>query len=333
MKLKTMSVILYLLIISGITSLSFACGFYIGHDQEHKEKLTQEECLDMGYEATVTLLNQYPLCAQEIGSETSGKVKKAIEASAHCVAQGGTSIMRESDDGSQYGVCLFDNGAECNEIELLAERCFPLEAEYIDHFGVELKKCFNDGGTAEVRYSESGSKVTVCRFADSSECEMNDYFARYCYQGDMTPVPTEPAVYDPSTGVCQNFKADVGGPNNTNGEYPIWEIDIAGPVITTDADINIGFRNSNTTAREGGRLWVSVTTPDGYLINPNDEKEAQSILGAEWVYTNFPYDMSISSNTFPDGFDSLYPLTSGIYTVKFYIDDRGTVACSGFIVE
>jgi putative hemolysin len=37
----------------------------------------------------------------------------ANPASAYCVQQGGTSQIRTAEDGSQYGVCSFPGGSEC----------------------------------------------------------------------------------------------------------------------------------------------------------------------------------------------------------------------------
>jgi uncharacterized protein len=36
-------------------------------------------------------------------------------ASEHCVDQGGQLDIREDTRGDQYGVCVFDDGSECDE--------------------------------------------------------------------------------------------------------------------------------------------------------------------------------------------------------------------------
>jgi putative hemolysin len=52
---------------------------------------------------------------------TSGKAGKntgmANPASVNCGEKGGKSEIKSNPDGSQYGVCVFDDGRECDEWE------------------------------------------------------------------------------------------------------------------------------------------------------------------------------------------------------------------------
>lgn len=49
----------------------------------------------------------------------------ANPASTYCVEQGGTSEIRTAEDGSQYGVCSFPDGRECEEWAFFREECAP----------------------------------------------------------------------------------------------------------------------------------------------------------------------------------------------------------------
>lgn len=51
----------------------------------------------------------------------------ANPASVHCEEQGGRLEMRRDADGGQYGVCIFDDGSECEEWAYLREECAPGE--------------------------------------------------------------------------------------------------------------------------------------------------------------------------------------------------------------
>jgi len=43
----------------------------------------------------------------------------------YCVDNGGSSEIRTNPDGSQYGVCVFSDGSECDEWEFFREECQP----------------------------------------------------------------------------------------------------------------------------------------------------------------------------------------------------------------
>ena len=49
----------------------------------------------------------------------------ANPASTYCVEQGGASEIRTAQDGSQYGVCIFPNGSECEEWAFFRGKCAP----------------------------------------------------------------------------------------------------------------------------------------------------------------------------------------------------------------
>jgi putative hemolysin len=49
----------------------------------------------------------------------------ANPASEYCVAQGGDLQIREHDDGGQFGICVFDDGSECEEWAFLRGECLP----------------------------------------------------------------------------------------------------------------------------------------------------------------------------------------------------------------
>lgn len=53
-------------------------------------------------------------CAQ---TATEPLVGMANPASVFCEQQGGKSVIRKNQDGSEYGVCVFPNGKEVEEWE------------------------------------------------------------------------------------------------------------------------------------------------------------------------------------------------------------------------
>ena len=49
----------------------------------------------------------------------------ANPASSYCVEKGGTSEIRTAEDGSQFGVCSFTDGSECEEWAFFRAECTP----------------------------------------------------------------------------------------------------------------------------------------------------------------------------------------------------------------
>lgn len=49
----------------------------------------------------------------------------ANPASTYCVEKGGTSEIRTAEDGSQFGVCIFPDGSECDEWAFFKGECAP----------------------------------------------------------------------------------------------------------------------------------------------------------------------------------------------------------------
>lgn len=52
----------------------------------------------------------------------------ANPASVHCQEQGGRLEMRQDKEGGQYGVCIFEDGSECEEWAFYRDECVPGEA-------------------------------------------------------------------------------------------------------------------------------------------------------------------------------------------------------------
>lgn len=62
------------------------------------------------------------------GTETKAEnsvpeTEVANPASANCVSQGGKVEMQKDENGSQFGVCIFDDGSRCEEWSLFKKNC------------------------------------------------------------------------------------------------------------------------------------------------------------------------------------------------------------------
>lgn len=61
----------------------------------------------------------------EQSADDGGSTGMANPASAHCEENGGSIETREDADGGQYGVCVFEDGSECEEWAYFREECEP----------------------------------------------------------------------------------------------------------------------------------------------------------------------------------------------------------------
>ena len=57
--------------------------------------------------------------------EFPASTQLANPASVYCGEQGGQLEIREHEDGGQYGVCIFDDGSECEEWAYFRGECAP----------------------------------------------------------------------------------------------------------------------------------------------------------------------------------------------------------------
>ncbi len=58
-------------------------------------------------------------------SDTDASVGLPNPASAHCEEQGGTVEIRTDEGGNQYGICVFEDGSECEEWAFFRGECQP----------------------------------------------------------------------------------------------------------------------------------------------------------------------------------------------------------------
>jgi putative hemolysin len=56
-------------------------------------------------------------------SSSGGSAGMANPASIFCISKGYKNVIRNNADGSQYGVCIFNNGSECDEWKFYRGEC------------------------------------------------------------------------------------------------------------------------------------------------------------------------------------------------------------------
>jgi putative hemolysin len=133
---------------------------------------------------------QTPQSATPTATTARDTITIANPASAYCEEQGFKMETRTAQDGSQYGVCMFEDDTECEEWAYYRGECKlgdmdVAPAPTASPAGIANPAstyCVEQGGASEVRRGEDGSQYGVCTFPDGSECEEWAFF-----RGECTP--------------------------------------------------------------------------------------------------------------------------------------------------
>lgn len=116
---------------------------------------------------------------KDVSTEIDNKINKVTNpASANCLAKGGLLEIKSKEDGSQYGLCLFDDNRACEEWSLLREDCPVGGVATITYDNLAQKYCAWIGGRV---VAEEGS---LCVFSDGSTCLNSDLYLDACKKGD-----------------------------------------------------------------------------------------------------------------------------------------------------
>lgn len=119
---------------------------------------------------------------------TRDRITIANPASAYCEEQGFKLELRTAQDGSQYGVCMFEDDSECEEWSYYRGECKPGDTDVASPptatpAGIANPAsayCAEQGGTSEIRTAEDGTQSGVCVFPDGSECDEWAFFRGSC---------------------------------------------------------------------------------------------------------------------------------------------------------
>ena len=207
-------------------------------------------------------------------------------ASVYCEEQGGRLEMRADENGT-VGICIFEDGSECEEWAYYRGECSP-GGEPDEESGqpdVGLANpasvyCEEQGGRLEMRTDESGTSG-ICIFEDGSECEEWAY-----WRGECGPASSDQGV---------NVALELGLPQGVKLE--VLELDPAAESsqpyrlrLTIEDEFQLGdiMRSLNTaTARTPKTLCVPTYQLRFYLADGSVQEMgylcdgAQPTLGGE----------------------------------------------------
>ena len=123
------------------------------------------------------------------GLQDKQVAKMPNPASVFCEENGGKLEIRTDKSGAQSGICVFDDGSECDEWEFYRGECKPGGSLKSEEPLANLPNtasvfCEENGGKLEFRSDETGAQAGVCVFEDGSECDEWTFYRGECKPGD-----------------------------------------------------------------------------------------------------------------------------------------------------
>jgi uncharacterized protein len=122
-------------------------------------------------------------CGQ--GAQEPSKPGMANPASVNCDEKGGKLDIRKDTDGNEVGICVFDDGSECEEWSFFRGECQPGQGKMGGNIANPASVyCEDNGGQSEIRKNADGSEYGMCVFDDGSECDEWKFFRNECKPGE-----------------------------------------------------------------------------------------------------------------------------------------------------
>ncbi|HOV47271.1 MAG TPA: DUF333 domain-containing protein [Anaerolineae bacterium] len=139
--------------------------------------------------AVVGMVLLMALAISACGSKQSESADPGMPnpASVYCEEHGGKVDIRTAEDGSQTGICVFEDHSECEEWAFYHGECQPGEqAEPGSGIANPASVyCEEHGGKVDIRTAEDGSQTGICVFEDHSECEEWAFYRGECQPGEQ----------------------------------------------------------------------------------------------------------------------------------------------------
>lgn len=114
-------------------------------------------------------------------SSADPTVEIANPASVNCTDQGGTTSIESRPDGSQFGVCYFEDNMQCEEWAMLRGDC-PVGGIRVTGYITQAGRyCAITGGTYDVTISgDADTEQGNCTLPDGSICGAQAYYEGTC---------------------------------------------------------------------------------------------------------------------------------------------------------
>lgn len=107
-------------------------------------------------------------------STTRNSLRMSNPASEFCISSNGKLVIETREDGSQYGLCYFDDNRACEEWTMYRGECAVGGVKTTGYDTVDRKFCAWSGGRT---YAVENS---ICTFLNGSTCSTRDFYDGSC---------------------------------------------------------------------------------------------------------------------------------------------------------
>ena len=157
---------------------------------------------------------------------------RANPASENCIEKGGTLSIVERGDGSQYGICYFEDNRQCEEWALLRGECPEGGLKVTGYITPAAQYCAITGGAYTITgENNTDNEQGTCTFKDGSQCDAWDYYNGVCVPGAApapSPAPTaaagatiQPLIMEVCNGQAQAMSHTLDDLVPTQSEEPL----------------------------------------------------------------------------------------------------------------
>jgi len=106
---------------------------------------------------------------------------RANPASENCIEKGGTLSIVERGDGSQYGICYFEDNRQCEEWDLLRGECPEGGLKVTGYITPAAQYCAITGGAYTITgENNTDNEQGTCTFKNGAVCDVWEYYNGKC---------------------------------------------------------------------------------------------------------------------------------------------------------
>jgi cyclophilin family peptidyl-prolyl cis-trans isomerase/putative hemolysin len=194
-------------------------------------------------------LSDERLSKEQVLGEEEEKTQLANPASVYCEEQGGVVDMR-SGAGGQAGVCVFENGAECDEWDFYKRKCFPTPP----------KVTVDKEATYSATLKTSKGDISLDLFVDTNPITVNN-FVFLASRGFYDGVSFHRIIKD--------FMVQTGDPEGTGSGGPGYRFEDEFPVVKNYYRGRLAMANAGPDTN-GSQFFIvtkdNETLPKNYVI-------------------------------------------------------------------
>ena len=202
-----------------------------------------------------------------------GDAEIANPASQHCIDQGGTMVIQQRGDGGEYGVCIFEENRQCEELAMLRGDCPVGGLKIIGYLTPAAQYCAITGGEYAITASSGqADEGGTCTFKNGKICDVWEYFKGECDPGNQEEAVTSPpADMSPTKEVEQIvFSSDRGGDYD---DLYLIDLDGANMVRLTEGESNSFAGPFSPDGQQIVYTYFGLTTSDIYVMNADGSNQ------------------------------------------------------------